>query len=150
MVRNQCQVAIVWVQKILIGKPTHEKWVSMQQLSELLDHCSNSLGLVDEFALMSRLKENFSRPLHCTVTLHLSHKGNVERVFSGAKTRADAKMCSSMLQLVTKTGVNKKRYKPTVAAIWARCKEKHNGLSMHTNTETDCCSSDSSSDSDSD
>ena len=115
-------------------------------------HCiDNSLGLVDEFALMSRLKENFSRPLHCTVTLHLSHKGNVERVFSGAKTRADAKMCSSMLQLVTKTGVNKTRNTPTVAAIWARYPEEYNGLSTYINSdnEADCYSS-GSSDSDSD
>ena len=70
---------------------------------------------------MSRLKKKF--PLHYTVfrqsSSHLSHEGNVERVFSGAKTsyRADAKMRSSMLRLVTKTGVNKNRYKPTVAAI---------------------------------
>jgi len=42
------------------------------------------------------------------------------QVFSGAKTRADAKMHSSMLRLVTKTSVNKKRYKPTVSAIWAQ------------------------------
>ena len=79
----------------------------------------NSLGLVDEFALMSRLKKKF--PLHHTVfrqsSSHLSHEGNVERVFSGAKARANAEMRSSMLRLITKTGVNKERYKPTVAAI---------------------------------
>ena len=102
---------------------------------------------------MSRLKKKF--PLHYTVfrqsSSHLSHEGNVERVFSGAKTRADAKMRSSMLRLVTKTGVNKNRYKPTVAAIWSRYQEKYKGLSTYQNSdsETDCYSSDSS-DSDSD
>ena len=108
----------------------------------------NSLDLVDEFALMSRLKKKF--PLHHTVfrqsSSHLSHEGNVERVFSGAKARADAEMRSSMLRLITKTGVNKERYKPTVAAIWSRYQEKYKGLSTYQNSDndTDCYSSDSS------
>ena len=107
----------------------------------------NSLGLVDEFALMSRLKKKF--PLHHTVfrqsSSHLSHEGNVERVFSGAKARADAEMRSSMLRLITKTGV-KERYKQTVAAIWSRYQEKYKGLSTYQNSDndTDCYSSDSS------
>ena len=105
---------------------------------------------------MSRLKKKF--PLHCTVfrqsSSHLSHEGNVERVFSRAKTRADAKMRSSMLRLVTKAGVNKNRYKPTVAAIWSRYQEQCKGLSTYlvlenSDSETDCYSSESS-DSDSD
>ena len=60
-------------------------------------------------------------------------------------------MRSSMLRLVTKTGVNKKRYNPNVAAIWARYQEKHKGLPTYQNSdnETDYYSSDSS-DSDSD
>ena len=113
----------------------------------------NSLGLLDEFALVCRLKKKF--PLHYTVfrqsSSHLGHEGNVERVFSGAKTRADAKMRSSMLRLVTKTGGRKNRYKLTVVAIWSRYQEKYKGLSTYQNSdsETDCYSSDSS-DSDSD
>ena len=62
-------------------------------------------------------------------------------------------MRSSMLRLVTKTGVNKERYSPNVAAIWARYQEKYKGLStyMYTNNdnETNGYNSDSS-DSDSD
>ena len=55
-------------------------------------------------------------------------------------------MRSSMLRLVTKTGVNEKRCKPNVAAIWSRYQEKYKGLSTHQNNDndTDCYSSDSS------
>ena len=123
-----------------------QAWAALPEAEVALHR--NSLGLLDEFALMSRLKKKF--PLHYTVfrqsSSHLSHEGNVERVFSGAKTRADAKMRSSMLRLVTKTGANKNRYKPTVAAIWSRYQEKYKGLSTYQNsdTDTDCYSSDSS------
>jgi hypothetical protein len=123
-----------------------QAWAALPEAEVALHR--NSLGLVDEFALMSRLKKKF--PLHHTVSRqsssHLSHEGNVERVFSGAKARANAEMRSSMLRLITKTGVNKERYKPTVAAIWSRYQEKYKGLSTYQNSDndTDCYSSDSS------
>jgi hypothetical protein len=120
-----------------------QAWAALPEAEVALHR--NSLGLVVEFALMSRLKKKF--PLHHTVfrqsSSHLSHEGNVERVFSGAKARADAEMRSS---LITKTGVNKGRYKPNVAAIWSRYQEKYKGLSTYQNSDndTDCYSSDSS------
>ena len=67
------------------------QWAALLEAEVALQR--NSLGLVDEFALMSRLKKKF--PLHHTAfrqcSSHLSHEGNVERVFSlfsGAKARA--------------------------------------------------------------
>ena len=123
-----------------------QAWASLLQAEVALYR--NSLGLVDEFALISRLKRKF--PLYHIVfrqsSSHLSHEGDVERVFSGAKARANAEMLSSMLRLITKIGMNKERYKPTVATIWSRYQEKYKGLSTYQNSDndTDCYSSDSS------
>ena len=116
-----------------------QAWAALPEAEVALHR--NSLGLLDEFALMSRLKKKF--PLHYTVfrqsPSHLSHEGNAERVFFGAKisVMVDAKMRSSVSRLATKIGVNKKRFKPTVAAIWARYQEKHKGLPTYQNSDND-------------
>ena len=116
-----------------------QAWAALPEAEVALHR--NGLGLVVEFALTSRLKKKF--PLHYIVfrqsPSHLSHEGNAERVFFGAKisVRVDAKMRSSVSRLATKIGVNKKRFKPTVAAIWARYQEKHKGLPTYQNSDND-------------
>ena len=99
------------------------------------------------------MKKKF--PLHHTVFRQssslLCHEGNVEQVFSIAQHNSDPNMRPSMLRLLTKTGINKSKYKPTVAAIWKRYQEKYKGLATCFNSESDVDSDlDSSQNSDSD
>jgi hypothetical protein len=113
-----------------------EAWAALPQ-SDVDQHRCN--GLVDEFALMSRLKKRF--PLHHTVFRQssslLCHEGNVEQVFSIAKHNSDPNMRPRMLRLLTKTGINKSKYKPTVAAIWKRYQEKYKVLATYCNSISD-------------
>ena len=63
-----------------------QAWAALPEAEVALHR--NGLGLVVEFALMSRLKKKF--PLHYIVfrqsPSHLSHEGSVERVFFGQRS----------------------------------------------------------------
>ena len=88
-----------------------EKWSALPS-STVAPFCVD--GLVDEFALVSSLKDSF--PLHHTVfrqcASHFPHEGNSENVFSMAKSRSTCNTQPFMLRLLTKIAANKKLYKP--------------------------------------
>jgi len=75
--------------------------------------------LLNEFEMMWALRERF--PLHFfvfkQVASHLSHEANVEQVFSRAGMLSDVHIDPDFLAVLVMASVNKKAYKPSVAAI---------------------------------
>jgi hypothetical protein len=124
-----------------------EKWSALSS-STVAPFCVD--GLVDEFALVSSLKDSF--PLHhtvfrqCASHFPLPHEGNSGDVFSMAKSRSTCNTQPFMLRLLTRTATNKKLYKPKVPDIWKRYQAKYKGMRIYVDGEgsSDSESSDSS------
>ena len=77
-------------------------------------------GLLNEFAVMWALRNSF--PLHFRVfkqiACHLPHEANVEQVFSSrAGNLSDPNMDPEFLARLVMVLVNKKAFKPPLAAI---------------------------------
>ena len=76
-------------------------------------------GLLNEFAMMWALRDSF--PLHFHIfkqtACHLPHEANVEQIFSRAGNLSDPNMDPEFLAHLVMVLVNKKAFKPTLAAI---------------------------------
>jgi hypothetical protein len=96
-------------------------------------------GLLNEFAMMWALRDSF--PLHFRVfkqiACHLPHEANVEQVFSRAGNLSDPNMDPEFLAHLVMVLVNKKAFKPPLAAIKGKYYELFRGKGKEGQEEQD-------------
>ena len=103
-----------------------QRWAAIEQSA--IDEHTDSDGLVNEFALVYKLRTSF--PLHFTVfkqvSSHLCHEANTEQLFSVAGNLSDdnGKMNPFSLSVWTSIAANSSVFKPTTEAILKRYMSK--------------------------
>ena len=98
------------------------RWETLDK--SLISEFTDSAGLVNEFALLYKLRTSF--PLHFTifkqVSSHLCHEANTEQLFSQAGKLSDdnGKMDPYRLSVWVSIAANSKIFKPSTQAILER------------------------------
>ena len=101
-----------------------QRWKELAQ--DRIDPFIDDQGLINEFALMWHLKDNF--PLHYVVfkqtAVHIPHEANVEQVFSSAGILADSHMDPHHLSRLVMINRNKKIYTPEMTKLLSKYFQK--------------------------